>query len=283
MNDGLHPQVLSEMVLPGASFQVVDYHWNAGAEILECEPGVVLRWRMYPNRITAREWDMPDEEIRFGRLMLHPAGRPTHARAFDDQESVRTLVCRYDLDWINDTTGADVDWGNCSLSPNHDLHNGDLDYSMRRLFQELLQPGLASGALIEGIGVSVAADILRAFEIDYAREPEQRGTLSARRLNHVHDFIESFTDGCPDLSDVATECGISVAHLRRLYKSTTGRTLHDFIEEVRVKRAKALLLDTSLPLKVISHRLGFCHPSAFSFAFKKLTGEPPRAFRLRCN
>ena len=67
-----------------------------------------------------------------------------------------------------------------------------------------------------------------------------------------------------------------------MYKSTTGHTLHNFIEELRVSRAKALLLDTNLPLKVISHKLGFCHPSAFSFAFKKTAGESPRAFRQRC-
>lgn len=281
MSDNLHPTIVSEMKFSGASFQVVDYHWNAGTEILECDPEVVLRWRMHPYRIKARDWDAPDEEVRFGRLMLHPAGAPTHARAYDDQENVRTLVCRYDRDWLSEATGTDVDWSDGTVAPNLDLRNGDLDYGMRRLLQELLEPGLASRTLIEGLSVSIAADIVRALELDGGRDQESRGVLSAKRLRHVHDYIESFTEGCPDLSDVAVECGISVAHLRRLYKSTTGRTLHDFIEEVRVKRAKELLLDTNLPLKVISYKLGFCHPSAFSFAFKKLTGEPPRAFRLR--
>lgn len=63
--------------------------------------------------------------------------------------------------------------------------------------------------------------------------------------------------------------------------SSTGQTLHDFMEDVRVARAKSLLTDTNLPLKVISYRLGFCHPSAFSFAFRKATGEAAREYRQR--
>ena len=278
----LNPSVVSSVELPGVSFQVVDYHWEAGTEILHCAPEVVLRWRMHPYRVKARGWAAPGEEVSFGQLMLHPADVPTHGHALDEAEDVRTLVCRLDRDWLGRMTGDSSRWNDSGLQPCLDLRNGDIDHAMRRLMRELLEPGFATTALAEGLAMSIAVDVMRHFEPGNETTPEARGCLSPSRLRQIRDYIESFTEGCPTLSDVAQRCNVSVAHLRRLYKLSTGQTLHDFIEEARLRRAQTLLLESNLQLKVISYKLGFCHPSAFSFAFKKLSGESPRDFRQRC-
>ena len=282
MYGSLNPSVVSQIKLPGAAFQIVDYHWDAGIAILDQEPDVLLRWRVYPFHIKARGWVMPGQEVDFGRLMLHPAGVPTHGHAADVREDVRTLECRFNRDWLNGVTGGAFDWSDHGLNPCLDLRNGDIDHSMRRLMRELLEPGFASAALVEGLGISLAADIMRFFDLRDTKPEDLKGGLSPRRLHQIRDYVNSCIDGCPTLTDVAKQCGVSVAHIRRMYKSTTGQTLHDFIEEVRINRAKSLLLDTNLSLKVISYKLGFCHPSAFSSAFKRITGEAPRDFRNRC-
>ena len=38
------------------------------------------------------------------------------------------------------------------------------------------------------------------------------------------------------LSELARECGMSVSHLRHVFKTTTGKTLHTFIDEIRIFR-----------------------------------------------
>ena len=279
----LNPQVVSELKIPGASFQIVDYQWDAGSDMLDYEPDVILRWRVKPYRIKAQGWVRRGERINFGQLMLHPAGVETHVEGADEHEDVRTLVCRFDSDWLNDVTEMQLDWTSNSINPCFDMRNNDIDHAMRRLMRELMEPDVASTALVEALGISMAVDIMRFVDRGgEAATAETRGALSNGRLRQIHDYIESFNDGCPTLADVAKQCGISVAHLRRMYKASTGQTLHDFIEQIRVKRAKALLLNTNIPLKVISYKLGFCHPSAFSFAFKKMTGEAPREYRHRC-
>lgn len=277
--------VVSEIRVPGAKFQVVDYHWESDTEILEREETILLRWRMRPYRIKTRGWVVPGQEVDFGQLMLLPAGVETHAYSADEHEDVRALVCRFDREWMQEITGENFDWSDRALAPSLDLRNADLDHAMRRLMREMVEPGFASEVLAEALGTSMAVDIARHFGMqrragDAAREV--KGGLSPGRLRQIRDYILSFQEGSPTLAGVAAQCGVSVAHLRRMYKSSTGRTLHNFIEELRASRAKALLLDTNLPLKVISHKLGFCHPSAFSFAFKKTAGESPRAFRHRC-
>ncbi len=277
--------VVSEIKVPGAKFQVVDYHWDAGTEILEHEEEILLRWRIRPYRVKAKGRVGPGQEAEFGQLMLHPAGISTHAYAADEQEDVRALVCLFDREWMRQVTGQEFDWDDRSLTSSFDLRNADLDHAMRRLMREMVEPGFASEVLAESLGRSMAVDIARHFGMQRRTgdtPTEAKGGLSAGRLRQIRDYILSFQEGSPTLAGVAERCGVSVAHLRRMYKSSTGHTLHDFIEELRVSRAKALLLDTNLPLKVISHKLGFCHPSAFSFAFKKTAGESPRAFRHRC-
>ena len=285
MGQRVDSSIVSEIRTRGAKFQVVDYHWDAGTEIVEHEEAILLRWRVRPYRIKAKARVDSGQEVSFGQLMLHPAGVATHAHAADEQEDVRALVCLFDRDWIQEVTGADFTRNGGALAPSLDLRNGDLDFAMRRLMREMVEPGYASPYLPASRGASWAGHCAPHFGMqrpaDHAAEAS-KGGLSPRRLRQIHDYIMSFQEGSPTLAGVAAQCGVSVAHLRRMYKSTTGHTLHTSIEELRVTRAKALLLDTNLPLKVISHRLGFCHPSAFSFAFKKTAGESPRAFRHRC-
>ncbi len=285
MGQSVQSLVLSEVRTVGARFQVVDYHWDAGAEIEDREDALMLRWRIRPYRIKTKACLQAGKQAMFGQLMLHPAGVPTHAHAANEQENVRALVCLFDREWMEEVTGADFSRSDRPLTPSLDLHNADLEHALRRLTREMVEPGFASNLIAESLGASMAVDIVRHFGMRHGSEAaagDSRIGLSAGRFRQIRDYIMSFQDGTPTLAGVAGQCGVSVAHLRRIYKATTGHTLHHFIEELRVTRAKEMLLDSNLPLKVISYKLGFRHPSAFSFAFKKAAGESPRAFRDRC-
>lgn len=278
MNGQLGQNILAAKSMPGLSLEVVDYHWDAGADILDHQPEVLLRWRMRPYRIKAQGWVRPGSRSNFGQLMLHPGDIVTHAEGGSSREVARTMVCRFDQQWLAQVADVGTGFKSDSFDPIFDLRHSGIDHAMRRLMQELLEPGMAMDTLVEGLALSIAVDIARTFG-SMDESTEYRGILSKSRLARIREFVESFEEGCPTLSDIANQCGISVAHLRRLYKATTGQTLHDYVEDVRIGRAKRLLLETNLPLKVISYKLGFCHPSAFSFAFKKTTGEAPRDFR----
>jgi AraC family transcriptional regulator len=272
-------RIVARKTIPGATFQVADYHWSAGADILDHHPEVLLRWRVRPYRIKAQGWIRPGEQMKFGQLMLQPAGIPTYATGAEEEEESRNVECMFEKDWLERVTEGRFESIN-ELRPYFDLRHEGVDHAVRRLMRELLEPGFASNVLVESLGISIAVDIARIFN-NVHEEDESKGALSAARLRRIQEFVDSFDEGCPTLSDIAKQCGISPAHLRRVYKATTGQTVHNYIEEVRVNRARRLLLESPLPLKVISYKLGFCHPSAFSFAFKKMTGEAPRDFRDR--
>ena len=168
--------VVSEIRTAGAKFQVVDYHWDAGTDILEHEETILLRWRMRPYRIKAKAWVNSGQEVSFGQLMLHPPGVATHAHAADEQEDVRALVCHFDREWMQEVTGTDFDRSDGPMTASLDLRNADLDHSMRRLMREMVEPGFASEVLAEALGASMAVDIARHFGMDHGADKDMGET-----------------------------------------------------------------------------------------------------------
>lgn len=77
----------------------------------------------------------------------------------------------------------------------------------------------------------------------------------------------------------ASELGISGNYLSRLVKKSTGRSVGDWIDIVRIQRAKRLLSETRLSIIDVAAEIGIEDQSYFSRLFKKETGMTPSAFR----
>lgn len=100
----------------------------------------------------------------------------------------------------------------------------------------------------------------------------------------VNRFLESVFDpeNLPgSIASYALVIGISENYLSRLVKNSTGRTVGDWIEIVRIQRAKRLLSSTSLSVIDIAASIGVEDQSYFSRLFKKETGLTPSAFRKK--
>ncbi len=71
------------------------------------------------------------------------------------------------------------------------------------------------------------------------------------------------------------------AYFSRLFKQKTGFSPKQYLLNVRLKRAKELLLHTEYPIKEISTATGFSDPLYFSRLFLKKEGMSPSLFRKR--
>lgn len=87
---------------------------------------------------------------------------------------------------------------------------------------------------------------------------------------------ESFA---PDYAQLATISGSSVATLRRRFKAAMGQPLHEYVISRRIARARALLLETDLPLQELSQQLGYDSVFFFSRQFKQQAGVTPGEYR----
>lgn len=81
------------------------------------------------------------------------------------------------------------------------------------------------------------------------------------------------------LEEIATHVGFSPFHFHRLFRSTVGMNIADYLRSRRLCHASLLLLHTDESILQISLYCHFESQEAFTRAFKKLYGMPPGRFR----
>jgi len=72
---------------------------------------------------------------------------------------------------------------------------------------------------------------------------------------------------------------LTESYFCRLFHRVTGMTFHEYVAEVRVEQAKALLLNSSRSVGDIAFAAGFQTLSGFNHVFKAKTGMTPSQFR----
>lgn len=80
------------------------------------------------------------------------------------------------------------------------------------------------------------------------------------------------------LEMLSNEVKFTPVYFHKLFKASTGETLHEYIEKRRIKKAVNLLLSTNKTLTQIAYECGFSSQSYFSYAFKRRMGISPRAY-----
>ena len=100
---------------------------------------------------------------------------------------------------------------------------------------------------------------------------ETIATVKAYAERHLHEDIS--------LVKLADLVDLNPTYLSRFFKQHTGLTLSDFIQEMRLERAKQLLADPSVRVQDIAVALGYGSASNFGRSFKKLMGQTPQEYR----
>lgn len=96
----------------------------------------------------------------------------------------------------------------------------------------------------------------------------------------VEQRIEALLErGEATIDRVAGEMGLSRQTLYRRLKEE-GVTFEQLLDRLRHRLALRYLKEQRMSVKATSYRLGFSDPAAFSRAFKRWTGSPPRAMAV---
>lgn len=103
--------------------------------------------------------------------------------------------------------------------------------------------------------------------------------FAGERINRAYRFIfENFAAPIRH-EDIARGAAMSLSAFCHYFKRVTGRTLTDFINEVRIGHASRLLIETGHPVSKIAYASGFESLSNFNLRFRKLTGASPKEYR----
>jgi LacI family transcriptional regulator len=78
---------------------------------------------------------------------------------------------------------------------------------------------------------------------------------------------------------VIQRVSISQTALKDRFRRLLGRSIHDEILRVRVRRAKELLAQTDMSIRTVALRAGFRHQEYMGVVFRQKVGRTPGQFR----
>lgn len=102
---------------------------------------------------------------------------------------------------------------------------------------------------------------------------EAIATAIAFLQEHLHEPVM--------MNELANRAGCSRARLFQLFKQHTGLTPNDYLQRLRVDKARQLLTTTMQSVTEIAFAVGFSSSQYFSRVFRKYTGQTPSNFRDR--
>ncbi|MDU5945889.1 MAG: AraC family transcriptional regulator, partial [Paenibacillus macerans] len=79
--------------------------------------------------------------------------------------------------------------------------------------------------------------------------------------------------------EMAKDIGISYSYMRKIVYELTGKSLIDYINLLRIEKAKRLLLETKLNMKQIAAEVGYYNVQSFNRFFRKYEGMPPSSYK----
>jgi AraC-like DNA-binding protein len=126
-----------------------------------------------------------------------------------------------------------------------------------------------AGIVMHILGKSLAISRNRLFNIDNSGEKIEQAKI-------IMD--ENLYQEC-DSEEIAMRLNISYSWFRKAFKEYTGYAPAKYFQELKLNKAKQLLMESSLPVKEIAYKLGYNATEHFSTLFKKRTGMPPCEYR----
>jgi AraC-like DNA-binding protein len=111
---------------------------------------------------------------------------------------------------------------------------------------------------------------------DDKKSNQRRHTQKIRELN---EYLLSLEGRIPTLNHLAQNFGLSAKQLNVEFKAEFGQSIFEFVTANRLEQARGALLESSVPMKVISERLGYSHVNHFITAFKRKFGYSPGSLR----
>lgn len=192
------------------------------------------------------------------------------------EEAVRHAVAPYDPE-AAERTGRPFRFARGPASARLYLRQRHLVSSLE---VDELEPLAVEQAMLSLLD-EVVAQAYAARGVSAAPVPERtrrghRELSEALKALLARDFARA-----PTLDDLAAELGVSPFHLSRVFRSLEGQTIHQHLDQLRLRAALHRLAEPRLALTQLALEVGYSSHSHFSAAFRRAFSHTPSAVRAR--
>ena len=101
--------------------------------------------------------------------------------------------------------------------------------------------------------------------------------LSPTVKKAMHYMSEHFSENIT-LHDISNLVGVSVQYFSKIFKEEVGCNYVDWLNSLRINRAKELMESTQMTIKEVGFQVGYNDPNYFSRIFKRYEGIAPTEY-----
>lgn len=120
----------------------------------------------------------------------------------------------------------------------------------------------------------------KAFAViceEYSKQKAERYSQLARQVKEI--VRQQYHDPALNAQNIADRLQMNNTYLGRLFRSSYGHSINDYINTCRLEESKLLLTESDESIETIAHRVGFSNTKYYYVLFKKHTGQTPATYR----
>lgn len=138
-----------------------------------------------------------------------------------------------------------------------------------------------SNVYMQTLVQNLVAKLALLQNAEYKATENAASTSSTRLIKKVIAYINSHLSD-PEAIKIESLCAefyVSRTKLCEEFKVSTGESIGNYVRDLRITRAKEMLLDVKQSIAKIAEALGYPSQAAFTQSFKQATGLTPSAWR----
>jgi len=128
---------------------------------------------------------------------------------------------------------------------------------------------------LDQFSLILGAHLLQQYGVLQKTGRRSKGGLAPWQKRRASELLHENMHGRIRLSDIARECGLSVSHFARSFKTSFGISTHQWLIQHRIEHAKQLMTQSTMSLSEIAIHSGFNDQAAFTRTFHQLVGVSP--------
>ncbi len=217
-----------------------------------------------------------DGTLDYGAVGILPAG-VSHKAVWDRSIDITAIFLHPRL--VEQVAVEMVKKNTIEVIPKHDAVDPVLS-QLGLLLSADLVAGQPSGKIYrDSLSTALAARLVSHHSVCQIRSQPMVSGLSSPRLNQIINYVQDYLDQEIRLANLAQIVGLSEYYLCRSFKQSMGISLHQYVIQQRVERAKFLLKRKDLTIAAVAQECGFSSHSHLTKHFKRILGVSPKALR----
>ncbi|MDR6548868.1 AraC family transcriptional regulator [Paenibacillus qinlingensis] len=122
-------------------------------------------------------------------------------------------------------------------------------------------------------------DLMRMVHMDQLIEESPPVTVMDEQMDEARNFLTDHAFGNLSMLELATSLGLTPVQFTRRFRKAFGQTPTEFINDLRLTRAKHLLENTTFTMDMIATQCGYENGFYLSRVFTQKIGKAPSLYR----